>query len=141
VATLVIKGDYMKLGLTLLDKASEMCGSDAELARKMGVNRQEIYALRKGRTVTPEVAAELADIAGVDPLQAMADAVIERNKGTRRETVLREILGKAVAAGVAAVLLFFYSADLTSAMAHQKQVTYSQNGITTMIKLAIHRIK
>lgn len=108
----------MKNMKSLIDSASEICGGDSALAKRMGVAQSVISDLRHDRrTITPETAAELADIAGVDALQAMADAVIARNKGTRREGVLREILGKALVAGVAGVLVFSYSSDSISATA------------------------
>jgi hypothetical protein len=40
---------------------------------------------------------------------AVKSAVIESVKGTRREGVLREILGKGLAVGVAATLVFSYN--------------------------------
>jgi hypothetical protein len=96
---------------TLIDKASEVCGGDGKLAARMGVKPNVVSMLRHGRTITPETAAELADIAGDDAREALVMAVLARAKGTRREGVLRDILGKALAAGVAAMSLFFYSAD------------------------------
>lgn len=66
--------------------------------------------------MSPELAAELADIAGEDARQAVIDAVIERNAANRKGKVLREILGKAVAAGVVGMLVFFYNAGSTYAM-------------------------
>lgn len=114
--------------LTLIDKASEMCGGDAKLARRMGVAQSVISDMRhRGRTITPETAIELADIAGVNPLEAMADAVLERSKGTRREGVLREILGKALATGAAATLLISYSANANSETASTPK---SETGLT-----------
>lgn len=102
---------------TLIDKASEMCGGDKELALKLGVYRPDVSAWRSGRRpLSPETAAILADLAHMDPMQAMADAVIERNKGTRLGDTLREVLGKALAAGVAGALVFSYSGDSISAM-------------------------
>lgn len=102
----------MQALISLIDKASEMCGSDSALAKRMGIYQPDISALRNGRRpMSPEIAAELADIAGEDARQAAIDAIIERSKGTRREGAMREILGKALAAGVAGVLVFSYSAD------------------------------
>ena len=99
----------MNTGLSLLDRASEVCGSDSELARSMGLHRVVIAELRAGkRTFTPETSAELAAIAGLDAREAAIDAIIERSKGTRRWLVLREILGKGLAAGVAAMWLLSY---------------------------------
>ena len=100
--------------LTLIDKASEVCGGDSKLAKRMGVTPSVISDMRhRGRTITPETAAELADIAGEDAREAAIQAMIERAKGTRREGVLREILGKALAAGVAGLLVFSYSPGQT----------------------------
>lgn len=65
--------------------------------------------------MTPEMAAELADIAGEDARQAVIDAVIARNMDGKKGPRLAQILGKALAAGVAAMCLFFYSADSISA--------------------------
>lgn len=80
---------------TLIDKASKTCGSDAQLARKMGISQSTISDMRhRGRTVTPETAAELAAIAGEDAREAAIEAIVQRAKGTRRESVLRGILGK-----------------------------------------------
>lgn len=97
---------------TLIDKASKVCGSDTALASRMGIKVQVISMLRHGRPITPETAAELADIAGEDAREAAIQAIIERAAGTRREGVLREILGKGLAAGVVAMLLFSYSAEV-----------------------------
>jgi DNA-binding transcriptional regulator YdaS (Cro superfamily) len=102
----------MKLGQTLIDAAVAVCGSQAELARRMGVYPADVNNLKTGkRPLSPELAAELADIAGEDARQAVIDAVIERNAGTRKGGALREILGKGLAAGVAAMWLFSYSDD------------------------------
>lgn len=105
----------MLLAETLIDKAVEKCGSSAELARRMGIDRAEITKLRKGtRPLSPELAAEIADIAGQDAREAAIAAVIERSKGTRKEGAMREILGKALAAGVVGMSLISYSGDSTS---------------------------
>lgn len=101
---------------TLIDKASEICGGDAALARRMGISRALVSLMRSGdRKITPETAAELADIAGDDAREAAISALLENAKGTRRESVLREILGKALAAGVAGMLVFSYSGESISA--------------------------
>ncbi|WP_313313166.1 hypothetical protein [Pulveribacter sp.] len=106
----------MKYALSLIDKASKICGGDAALSRRLKISRAAVSLMRSGeRAVTPEIAAELADIAGEDARQAVIDAVIERNQGTEKGPVLRQILGKALAAGVAAMSVFFYSGDSISA--------------------------
>lgn len=119
---------------TLIDKAIENCGSAAELARRMGIDRAEITKLRQGkRPMSPELAAEIADIAGDDARQAVIDAIIERNRDSRKGHLLKEILGKALAAGVAAMSLSFYSGDSISAME-----TVAKNDAT--VNVSIHRV-
>lgn len=106
----------MKLGETLIDKASKACGSDAALARRMGIYPADVSNLRAGkRPLSPELAAEIADIAGEDARQAVIDSIIERNAASKKGPILREILGKALAAGVAGMLVFSYSGDSISA--------------------------
>lgn len=105
-----------KSGITLIDKASEMCGSDAALARRIGTKPPAISEMRAGkREISPETAALLADIAHVDAREAVIQAVIERNKTGPKAEMIREILGKATAAGAAAMLLIYYGAPLDTA--------------------------
>lgn len=97
---------------TLIDNAAKMCGSEAELARRIGTSPAALSHLKHGkREMSPETAALLADIAHMDAREAVIQAVIERNKTGPKAEQIREILGKALAAGVAAVLVFSY-ADL-----------------------------
>lgn len=132
---IVRKGSNMKLGQSLIDKASKVCGSDAALARRMNVYPADVSNLRSGkRPLSPELAAELADIAGEDPRQAVIDAVIERNMGTRKEGAMLNILGKALAAGVAAMWLFTYSGLQNRAMAETNE---SASKVCTNVTKAI----
>lgn len=124
----------------LIDKASEVCGGDAALARRMGISKALISLMRSGeRGITPGTAAELADIAGDDAREAVISAVIEGAKGTRREGVLREILGKAVAAGVAGLLVFSYSGDSISATESIAKNDASVNDSIHRIYLVLRR--
>lgn len=94
----------------LIDKAAKVCGGDQQLADRLGIARPNISLMRSGkRAISPATAAELADIAGEDAREAVITAVLEGAKGTRREGTLRNILGKALAAGVAAMLVISYS--------------------------------
>lgn len=127
----------MQSAQSLIDKASEMCGGDAALARRMGISKALISLMRSGeRGITPGTAAELADIAGDDAREAVISAVIENAKGTRKESVLREILGKAVAVGVVGLLAFSYSDGSISILDQSKVI--AKNHLT--INDSIHRI-
>lgn len=81
--------------ITLIDKASRVCGSQRALAVKMGVSEGTLSSMKKGRTITPETAIELAHIAGESIHSAMFAAVMLKTKGTRREKVLKPIIEKA----------------------------------------------
>ena len=106
----------MQAQKTLIDKASKMCGSDAELCRRAEISPALLSLMRANkRSMSPATAAVLADIAGEDAREIALDAVIESAKGTRLEKTVREILGKALAAGVAAMWLFSYSGDSAAA--------------------------
>ncbi len=111
-----------------------MCGSDAALARRMGIYPADVSRLRAGkRPLSPELAAEIAEIAGEDARQAVIDAIIERNADNRKGALLREILGKGQAAGGAAMCHISYSDDSISAM---DSIATS----ATAVKSRIHRI-
>lgn len=79
--------------------------------------------------MTPVTAAVLANIAGEDARETALGAVIESARGTRLEETIRQILGKALAAGVAGMLAFSYSAepqDATTSIAtnDRQELTY-----------------
>lgn len=102
---------------TLIDKAAANCSSYTALAEKLGTSKQALSEMKQGtRAISPETAALLADIAHEDAREAVIQAVIERNKTGPKAEQIREILGKALAAGVAAVLVFSYADLPTSAM-------------------------
>lgn len=90
---------------TLIDKADKMCGGTSKLAEVLGTAPQNVSLMKAGkRPISPATAAELADLVGEDVNEAIKLAVFESVKGTRRESKMREILGKAVAAGAVAML-------------------------------------
>lgn len=112
----------MKFVETLIDKATENCGSQAEVARRMGVARPRITEWKNGaRPLSPEDAALLADLAHYDAREAVVHAVLERNAGTEKGDRLREVLGKVLAVIAAVTLGFFYSSDATAVTAHDNR--------------------
>ena len=116
---------------TLIDRAVNVCGSAKELARRLGVAPSVISMLRKNRTISPDTAALLANVAGEDAREATIQAVIANAKGTRNEGALREILGKGLALGVAGLLVFSYNAEPTSELISANDVTKSLTSYTS----------
>lgn len=122
----------MKHVQILIDKAAKKCGGDQALADRLGIARPNVSLMRAGkRPISPATAAELADIAGEDAREAAIDAVIESARGTRRESVLRAILGKGLVAGVVGMLAFSYSGDSISAMENVVKTTNSLYIVST----------
>ena len=124
----------MEYGTSLIDKAAKVCGGYSALADRMGIPLPNLSLMKSGkRAISPATAAELADIAGDDAREAAIAAILEGAKGTRREGVLRDILGKALAAGVAAMLVISYKDDSTFTM---ETIAKSE----TPVYFSIHRI-
>lgn len=124
----------MEYGTSLIDRAAKVCGGYSALADRMGIPLPNLSLMKSGkRAISPATAAELADIAGDDAREAAIAAIIEGARGTRRESTLRNILGKALAAGVAAMLVISYKDDSTSTM---ETIAKSD----TPVNLSIHRI-
>ena len=95
----------MEYGKTLIDAAGKRCGSFYKLAEEMKQSEGNISKVRAGKRQLPlEWVPELAEIAGVDPAQALARVMAERlPEGSRA----RAILGEVLAGGAAVMLLFF----------------------------------
>lgn len=124
----------MQYGTSLIDKAAKVCGGYSALADRMGIPLPNLSLMKSGkRAISPATAAELADIAGEDAREAAIAAVLENARGTRREGVLRDILGKALAAGVAGMLVISYSDGSISAT---EKIAKNADSI----QLGIHRI-
>lgn len=79
----------------LIAKASGVVGSDAKLARAMGIAQANISLWKAGtRTCTPEDRARLAGFAREDAVQELVRATLEKTEGTLRGEQLRQVLGK-----------------------------------------------
>lgn len=75
----------------LAEKASG--GTPTSLAHRLNVKPPVVFEWKSGkRTCTAEDRALLADIAGVDPLPEIAEALIERCSGKPKEEQLRRVL-------------------------------------------------
>ncbi|MCY1168679.1 hypothetical protein D9M73_86820 [compost metagenome] len=81
----------------LIDKAAHVVGSEAKLAKAMGIPQSHISNWKAGdRTCTPEDRARLAGFAQEDALQELVRAVLEKTAGTLRGDQLRKVLGKSL---------------------------------------------
>lgn len=78
---------------TLIDMASAKCGTDAALARSIGVSRSNIADMKSGlRPVSPETVAALCDVlqlSGEECREWVAVAIIENPKNSSRAEMLR----------------------------------------------------
>lgn len=124
--------DTKELNL-LIDKARSIAGSDAALARSLGVLPQRLANWRNGSaTCAPEDQALIASIAGLDPVAELARAVVRKHEGTAKGDALMKALGKASlltgvalgSVGASAQQIFSMvpgATDLVSTLAHWTQ--------------------
>ena len=81
--------------IDLITRAAAVTGGDSATARRLGVPPQMVYMWKTGRKpCPPEDQAQLAQIAGVDPVQALIRAHLERHEGTPKGERLFTLLGK-----------------------------------------------
>ena len=88
----------------LIERALAVAGSQAELARLLKVAPPNITVWKKEeKPCPPEDQARLAAIAGIDPVQTLVRAHIEKHEGTEKGDQLARVLGKFLVATGAAV--------------------------------------
>lgn len=79
----------------LITQASKVTGSDSATARALGIPPQMVSMWKRGtKTCPPEDQAQLAALAGFDPVQALCRGHIERHAGTKKGENLSRLLGK-----------------------------------------------
>ena len=79
----------------LIQRASTLCGSDSKLAAALGVSRMTVSQWKTGaKPCPPEEQASIAAIAGIDPVQVLVRAHLERHEGTAKGDRLLKVLGK-----------------------------------------------
>lgn len=77
----------------LIERAALQAGSEYKVAKAMGTTPQRLSDWKTGRaTCTAEDRVLLADIAGVDPFEEIAAAMLERWKGKPKGERLASIL-------------------------------------------------
>ena len=88
----------------LIERALAVAGSQAELARLLKVAPPNITVWKKEeKPCPPEDQARIAAIAGIDPVQTLVRAHIEKHEGTEKGDQLARVLGKFLVATGAAV--------------------------------------
>lgn len=77
----------------LIERAAAIAGSEYKVAKALGIPPQQVCDWKAGRrTCGPEDRALLADVAGVDPMPEIAEALLERVAGKPKEARLRDVL-------------------------------------------------
>lgn len=120
----------------LLDAAKATTGSDYKTAQVLGITRQRLYAWRKGdQNPQPEDHALVAQIAGRDPMAAMARAVLEKHGDSPKGERLRSALGKSLQAiGGLVITLGFASGAFLSTDARAQGRPGPVEACTTMYR-------
>ena len=79
----------------LITQACEKVGSSTKLAELLEVPQPAISMWKNGsRPCPPEDQARIAELVGLDPLEALVGAVLERHAGTPKGEALCRVLGK-----------------------------------------------
>lgn len=77
----------------LIDQASAIAGSDYKLAQRIGTTPQRVSNWRKEAQPCPiEDQALIAEVAGVDPVEQIIEALLERNADKPRAAKLNSLL-------------------------------------------------
>lgn len=91
----------MKTTLEYLDTAKKALGieSDYGIAQYLNVTRQAINNWRKNRQVMDDyAAAKIAEALGLNPMEVIAAANLEREKGEERKSYWRKVFEACAAA-------------------------------------------
>lgn len=88
----------------LIDKALEKTGTVSALGKALGIPPAMVSMWKSGaKPCPPEDQARIAAVAGIDPIQTLVRAHIEKHEGTEKGDQLARVLGKFLVATGAAV--------------------------------------
>lgn len=91
---------------TLIDSAAKVCGSRYKLSKRIDVAQSHLSEMASGkRGIPPRVAAKLADVAGLDPRDALVIATIEREKDPAERAALTAIFFRTGAAAMLGICI------------------------------------
>ncbi len=109
----------------LLDAAIQKTGSEYQLAKEIGVNRSQISNWKSGYSkCSPEDAALIAGIAGLNPEEWMARMAVAKHEGTAKGEKLKSVLKKALLATGGAIATSTASAATLSAKLYALYTMY-----------------
>lgn len=102
----------MRTVQTLIDEAINLCGSAAELARRIDVDRAEVTKWSNGdATITAETVALLCDVlelSGEETRRLAAEAIVANPKNAKRREALRRAFFVSGALGAVAFSLLAF---------------------------------
>jgi predicted transcriptional regulator len=88
----------------IIDKALEKTGTVSALGKALGISPAMVSMWKSGaKPCPPEDQARIAAVAGIDPIQTLVRAHIEKHEGTEKGDQLARVLGKFLVATGAAV--------------------------------------
>jgi len=84
----------MESGYSLIEKASQACGSRYKLAKALQEDLSFLGKVASGKNpMPPSLAARMAAIAGVDAKRAAMEAVVSQEKNYEKQIALAQALG------------------------------------------------
>lgn len=127
--------------ITLIDKASKVCGSDAELARRLQISHAHITMMRNGkRAITPVIAGLLADISGDDPalavMAALKDSLAKNPRGQR----VLDALERRFLAGAAAIFSTLTTIAVVTSLVWTSQLVNSLYIVSSAVNALVSRV-
>lgn len=100
------------------ERAVRHAGSEYKLAKRLRCSPSLLYG-RHAKTLSPELWALIADIAGKDAQAALVAATVAANAQKPRGQWLREALGKSLAVGAVATIAISAISGATEAVASE----------------------
>jgi hypothetical protein len=92
----------------LIDRASNVAGSQNKAAQMAGINPQNLSHYRTGlREMPPEAVAAIAHVAGLNATEWLVRATLWRSEGKGYAEVLKAALGERLRATGAGLVSFF----------------------------------
>jgi len=121
---------------TLLARATVMCGTKRELARRIGISEQNLQGVIKGRQfLTPKQTIGLANMLDVSPLELLAQVTVAREKDpVERGRLMEGFLRRGT---LGAVVMCLAIGTATSDEVKAQAIDYGSDGLVKVDNLYI----